>query len=210
MKFEPLKQEIYALDLGERKNVYECENGSTIYVYRPEEEVKGLTQDYEVELNFQIFLKKPEEEEFRPNHLRVLIDYHLKKESRKNESRKLLSAVERIYEGEDLETLLEEFESYDYEMQIDHLDVTLYLTQLFMVEQAITWGERASRDSKFDPPYLFFMGYLRMVFDEAKEIDKICWGAANQNLPWVGYTKKDNKNRDEYTEEKDRYWYLNG
>lgn len=93
-------------------------------------------------------------------------------------------------------------------MQIDPLDVTLYLTQLFMVEQQISWGERESRESRYEPPYLYFMGYIRMVFDEAKEIDKLCWGAANRNPPLVRYTKIDNKKRKEYLEDKDKLWYL--
>lgn len=208
MDFNSVEKAVMELGLGEDLDLYETEGGLNVFVKRPSDVVRGLRHEYEKELNFQIFLKKPGEDAFRPNHLRVLIDFHLKKESRKELFSDLLSSVEQIYEGSDPEVLLEKFESYNFPMQIDPLDVTFYLTQLFMVEQQITWGERAERESRYEPPYLFFMGYIRMVFDDAKEIDKLCWGAANRNPPLVGYTKLDNKEREEYTEEKDKLWYL--
>ncbi|MEM3402237.1 MAG: hypothetical protein QXH08_03305 [Candidatus Hadarchaeales archaeon] len=201
MKFETVEKKIRKLGVGEEMELYTSENCSRIYVRKPEKVPKRLVRKIPPELNFQIFLKIPEKEEFRPNHLRVLIDYHLKKKSRPELFRPLISSVEKIYAGEDPDILLKDFDTYNFPMQIDPLDITFYLTQLFMVEQKITWGEGSGQESNYDPPHLFFMGYLRMVFDDAQEIDKICWGAANRNPPQARYTKYDNKKGKEYKED---------
>ncbi len=208
MNFNSAEERIRELEVGGKINLYTAEDGSQIFVKKPENVPSQLRRKIPPALNFQIFLNPPRDEEFRPNHLRVLIDYHLKKKSEKNLYKELLSSVEAIYRGKDPENQLQKFNSYNFPMQIDPLDVTFYLTQLFMIEQEITWGKGTEYGSKYEPPRLFFLGYVRMVFDEAKEIDKICWGAANRNQPLVGYTKYNNKKRDEFSEEKDKLWYL--
>ena len=74
MQYKQLLEEIEKLQIGTRKELYE-EAEDKIIIFRPEKLGRSLkNKNYDIAKNFQIILKKPNESEFLPNHLRVLID----------------------------------------------------------------------------------------------------------------------------------------
>jgi hypothetical protein len=79
-----------------------------------------------------VLLGKPE---FRPTHVRLLFDLHLKRRSEPDKSEKLFYALEKVYEGEDPKKLAPELRNIDFRMQLDSAEVNLYYAQLLMIEQ---------------------------------------------------------------------------
>jgi len=162
--------------------MYKARDGSEIYVLRPEK--PGRTkQEYKI-FNLQIFLKKPGKKEFRPNHLRLLIDLYLKKISDPEKSEYIFSVIERIFNGEDPKNFINDVKNMRFKMQIDDVDINLYCAQLFMLEQDICYEK-----SKYDPHRLFLMGYIRYVRSGEEEIDKIARGIAVGYPPPPRFTK---------------------
>ena len=77
--------------------------------------------------------------EFRPTHVRLLFDLHLKRRSEPQKSEKLFYALEKVYEGEDPKKLALELENIDFKMQLDSPEVNLYYAQLLMIEQEFNY-----------------------------------------------------------------------
>jgi hypothetical protein len=73
--------------------------------------------------------------EFRPTHVRLLFDLHLKRRSDPDKSEKLFYALEKVYEGEDPEKLASDLKSIHFRMQLDSAETNLHYAQLLMVEQ---------------------------------------------------------------------------
>src|SRR3989338_3551973 len=73
-----------------------CREGSSeLYILRPSK-VSARYKSYDVKKNIQIWLKE-NEREFKPNHLRVMIDLHLRVRSRPDLKRNLLQVFDNIY-----------------------------------------------------------------------------------------------------------------
>jgi len=104
------------------------EERDKIIIFRPEKLGRSLkSKNYEISKNFQIILKKPSEEEFLPNHLRVLIEvnHRIKKGGRGSE--RFFEMIEEVYNGEDPLKFNEELKQLDLEGEFDSSIITLCL-----------------------------------------------------------------------------------
>lgn len=162
-------------------------------------------KDYDVKKNFQIWLKEGERE-FRPNHLRVMIDLNLRARSRPDLKEKLLIAFDNIFYGKDPEEELsscsldrEKFEHY-----LNDLVIIGILSQLFIIEQEYGYH----RESMFEPPTLFFQGWIREFIDNPKEIDNLCMSVCNRQPPLIKYTCKEDGKHKDYNPKFEPLWYL--
>ena len=99
------------LPFDKKKTVY-SEGETSVYVFRPSALSKRF-KDYDVKKNFQIFLKIGDRE-FRPNHLRVMIDLNLRVRSRPDLRKKLLLAFDNIFYDGDPETELRALEKQKF------------------------------------------------------------------------------------------------
>ena len=163
-----------------------------VFIFRPAVLPKRF-KSYDVNKNFQIWLKE-KEREFRPNHLRVMIDL----------KEKLLTAFDNIFYGEDpikeLKVLSEE--SFDY--FLNPLITIGVLHQLFIIEQEYCYN----KESKFDPPTLFYQGWIREFLDNPKEIDNLCMSVCAGQPPLAKYVNLENKKSKKVSKDLKPLWYL--
>ena len=132
--------------------------------------------------DFAVGLVIPGRPEFYPTHVRLLFDYYLKKLSEPQKAQKLFEAVERVYEGNAPEELVQDVGALTFPMQLDEAIVNLVYTQLLMIEQAFNFGPEGTKISKYDPPRGFLMSFIRWVASGEDEIDKIITNAV-RNWP---------------------------
>ena len=92
MDIEQARKLLTALTPDDKKIIYTSGDGVEVCAVRTDE----LTVN-----DFSICLKKPDEEEFNPTFIRLLIDLHLKKISNPDETDALSKVFESIYKGED-------------------------------------------------------------------------------------------------------------
>lgn len=172
MKYEELLKEIKQLPIGSRKEIY-SEDGDKVIIFRPEKLGRSLkNKDYEVAKNFQIILKKPNEKEFLPNHLRVLIEVNHRITKDKENSKKFFEMIEEIYAREDPLKFKEELSKLKVEGEFDPPIIALCLVQLFMAEQDINYTH-----GKVQPPRAYLMGWLRFIKTQEQNIDKVLWSS---------------------------------
>ncbi len=145
------------LEFDKNKVVYK-KGDLEIYLFRPSKLSKRF-ENYNFKKNFQIWLKE-KEREFRPNHMRVLIDLNLRIRSNSNMKEKLLLAFDNIFYGADPEKELKELDKEKFEHYLNDLIVIGILAQLFIIEQEYGYN----KESKFDPPTLFFQGWIRELY----------------------------------------------
>jgi len=176
--FKKVKETIEKLEIDNSKTIYKLDNGTELYVHRPKKLGKSLKKEYEIHKNFQIFMKKPHEEDFKPNHLRILINLHLKKISDPAKAEKIFSILEKVYHGEDPLAYRKELEALNFRMSLDSPLVDVCLAQLFMCEQEINYT-----DGKVKPPRAYLMGYMRLVKCGEVEIDKLLWNSIRHPPP---------------------------
>jgi hypothetical protein len=160
-------------------------------------------KDYDVKKNFQIWLKEGERE-FRPNHLRVMIDLNLRVRSRPDLKEKLLIAFDDIFYGKDPEKELISLDKEKFEHYLNDLVIIGILSQLFIIEQEYGYH----RESMFEPPTLFFQGWIREFIDNHKEIDNLCMSVCNGQPPLIKYTYKENGKHKDYNPKLKPLWYL--
>jgi hypothetical protein len=132
--------------------------------------------------DFAVGLVIPGRLEFYPTHVRLLFDYYLKRLSEPQKAQKLFEAVERVYEGDALEELVQDVGALAFPMQLDEAIVNLVYTQLLMIEQDFNFGPEGTKRSKYDPPRGFLMSFIRWVVAGEDEIDKIITNAV-RNWP---------------------------
>ena len=185
----------------DKKNVVFNE-GAEIFLLRPSKLSKKF-KDYDVKKNFQIWLKDGERE-FRPNHLRVMIDLNLRVRSRPELKNKLLLAFDSIFYGKDPEIELKELSKEKFAHFLNPLKVIGILVQLFIIEQEHGYH----KESKFDPPTLFFQGWIREFIDNPKEIDNLCMSVANRQPSEARYTNLENKKSKKHNPQLEALWYL--
>ena len=79
MKYKELLEIINNLKIGESKNIYRV-NNTDLWIHRPEKLGSSLKNKdkYDIKTNFQIFMRGEDGKAFKPNHLRMLLDLHLK------------------------------------------------------------------------------------------------------------------------------------
>lgn len=172
MQYKQLLQEIKQLPVGERKELY-SEEGDKVIIFRPEKLGRSLkNKNYDVKKNFQIILKKPDEKEFLPNHLRVLIEVNHRITKDKENSERFFELIEEIYNGEDPLKFKGELSKWKIEGEFDSPIIVLCLIQLFMSEQDINYTH-----GKVQPPRAYLMGWLRFIKTQEQNIDKVLWSS---------------------------------
>ena len=192
---------IKELPFDTNKVVYK-KNDLEICLFRPSKLSKRF-ESYDVKKNFQIWLKEGERT-FRPNHLRVMIDLNLRVRSRADLKKKLLLAFDNIFYGADPEKELKELSKENFEHFLNDLIVIGILSQLFIIEQEYGYH----RESKFDPPTLFFQGWVREFIDNPKEIDNLCMSVCNGQPPLAKYVKLENKKDKKHNPKLKSLWYV--
>lgn len=191
-------------DLPFDKELTICtEKGIELYVNRPSK-VSKRYKNYDIKKNFQIWLRNGEAP-FRPNHLRVMIDLNLRVRSRPDLKRKLAAAFDNIFYGGDPDTEIKELEQEKFEHFLNPIRIIANLSQLFVIEQAYNYY----KESNFNPPTLFYQGWLRQAVDNEKEIDNLCMSIGKGlQPPAAKYTAKENRKNKNFTEALKPLWYL--
>ena len=134
-----------------------------------------------------------------------MIDLNLRVRSRPELKEKLLFAFDNIFYGKDPENELVELEKESFEHYLNNLVVIGILTQLFIIEQEYGYH----RESKFDPPTLFFQGWIRTFIDSPKEIDNLCMSVCNGQPPRASYVNQENKKSKKWIiKEPTPLWYF--
>ncbi len=195
--FEIVKE----LEFDKKKVICE-DHGFEVYLLRPSRLSKRF-KDYDVEKNFQIWLRESERE-FRPNHLRVMIDLNLRARSRPDLKESLLTAFDNIFYQKDPDKEVKIIENEEFKHFLNPIKIIAYLSQLFIIEQEYCYH----RESNFDPPTLFYQGWVRQFIDNLKEIDNLCMSVCNGQPPMIKYTYMENKKHKKYDPNHDFLWYL--
>mgnify|MGYP001564792545 CR=1 FL=1 len=190
------------LSFDMNKIVYK-EGDTEVYILRPSK-LSDRFKDYDINKNFQIWLRD-DKREFRPNHLRVMIDLNLRIRSRSDLKKQLLLAFDNIFYGEDPEKELKELSKENFEHFLNPLIIIGYCAQLFIIEQEYCYH----KESKYKPPALFFQGWVRQFIDSPKEIDNMCMSVCSGNTPLIKYTFKEDKKHKKYIQKLNPLWYLN-
>lgn len=175
------------------------ENGIEIYVIRPDK----IFKTYDINKNFQIFIKEGGRE-FRPNHLRVMIDLHLRVISRPDLKDKLLLAFDRIYNKENLSKAIEDIQKEKFAHSLNSLRTIAVLHQLFLIEQELNYN----KPSNYDPVTLFYQGWVRQSIDGSREIDNLVMSICRFQPPAARYTSKENKKNTKFVTNLKPLWYL--
>jgi len=178
------------------------EEDTEVQIFRPSKLSKRF-KSYDVKKNFQIWLKEGVRE-FRPNHLRVMIDLNLRIRSRGDLKEKLLASFDNIFYGKDPLKELEGLKDERFEHYLNSLPITGVLSQLFIVEQEYCYH----RESNFDPPTLFYQGWVREFIDNPKEIDNLCMSVCNGQPPLAKYVALENKKNRNFVKNLKPLWYL--
>lgn len=173
-----------------------------VMLLRPSELSKRF-KDYNVKKNFQIWLREGKRE-FRPNHMRVFIDLNLRIRSRPELKKSLLLAFDNIFYGKDPEKELVSLQKENFEHYLNDLVAIGILAQLFIIEQEYCYH----KESNFEPPTLFFQGWVREFIDNPKEIDNLCMSVCNGQPPMAKYTTFENKKSKKYSTNLVQLWYL--
>jgi len=200
-----IKLEMFKIvrDLGFDKKVSVFKKGNTeIQLYRPSV-LSERFKDYDVKKNFQIWLKEGNRE-FRPNHLRVMIDLNLRIRNREDLKKELLLAFDNIFYGKDPEKELSKLSKEKFEHYLNDLIIIGVLTQLFIIEQEYCYH----RESMFEPPTLFFQGWIREFIDNPKEIDNLCMSVCSGQPPTIKYTYRENGKHKKFEKNLKSLWYL--
>ncbi len=192
------------LEFDREKKVCTTE-GTELYVIRPSKIPKRLKNTYDLKRNFQIWLREGERE-FKPNHLRVMIDLNLRTRSRPDLKKKMLGAFDRIFYGDSPDSTVRELGREKFEHFLNPLGLIANLSQLFIIEQEFNYN----RESNFDPKTLFYQGWVREFIDSPKEIDNLCMSVCNGQPPKAQYVNKENKKHKRYEKGLPPLWYLEG
>ena len=201
MKLNSLIEIAKVLPVGSEKTIYK-ENDIDFILRRPEKQGRTLKREYNVERNLQIWIREGNHE-FMPNHLRILLDLEFKLRFYPEYKKHLMTAFDRLYYGEDPDSIAEDFKHLKFRKELRDLKYDLYLAQLFFAEQEVGYHFKA----KVNPKYLYLQGWIRCVLSREMEIDKVLW-SATRNPPPAKFTKKDNRNHKKYDPDAKPLWWV--
>lgn len=173
-----------------------------VYLFRPSKLSKRF-KNYDLKKNFQIWLKN-NRRAFRPNHLRVFIDLNLRVRSRPELKEDLLLAFDKIFYGCDPNEALEKLADEKFDHFLNPIRITGCLSQLFIIEQEYGYH----KESRYNPPTLFYQGWVREVIDNPKEIDNLCMSICRFQPPLTRYTNKENKKSKHFCKSLEHLWYI--
>lgn len=203
MTYNEMKEIVLELPFDTMTEAYN--NGEqAILIYRPST-LSERFKNYDVNTNFQIFLRIGDDRPFRPNHLRLLIDLKLRAREIPQAKKELLIAFDKIFYGEEPLKAIKPLTHICFTQYINSIDVTAILAQLFIIEQDIGYGGK----STFDPPSLYIHGWIRTFIESEQEIDQIVYRICRNTPPAVKYTCQDNKNHLKYNPDPELLWYVN-
>ncbi len=203
MTYNDMRQIVLNLPFDTMSEVYN--NGAqAILIYRPST-LSERFKNYDVNTNFQIFLKLGNDTAFRPNHLRLLIDLKLRVREIPQTREHLLIAFDKIFYGEEPLTAINPLIHIPFTQYINPIDITAILAQLFIIEQDIGYGGK----STFDPPSLYIHGWIRTFIESKQEIDQIVYRICRNTPPAIKYTCQDNRNHAKYNPNAELLWYTN-
>lgn len=143
---------------------------------------------------------------FRPNHLRLLLDLNLRIRSRPDLKHDLLMGFDEIFYGEDPQKALDRLAGENFQHFLNSILLIGHLAQAFFVEQEYSYN----KESKYDPPSLFLLGWIRQFIDSHKEIDNLAMSVANRQPPISKYVDLENKKSKKYAGKLKPLWYLEG
>lgn len=178
------------------------DKGVCISILRPSQ-LSNRFKNYDKEKNFQIFIND-KERLFRPNHLRIMIDLNLRIRSRPELKNELLLVFDNIFYGEDPDEAIKPIINESFEHYLNSIRIIAHLSQLFLIEQDYGYH----KESKFDPPTLFYQGWVREFIDSPKEIDNLCMSVCSFRPPTSKYVKKENKKDKAYEPNLKKLWYI--
>lgn len=176
--------------------------GIEVFILRPSTPPKRFT-GYDINKNFQIWFREGKRE-FKPNHLRVMIDLYLRSRSRKDLKKELLFAFDSIFYGGDPLVAIKPLKKEKFEHFLNPLIISATFAQLFIAEQEYGYP----RKSNYDPSSLFFQGWIRQVIADNKEIDNLIMSIAKGNPPRPIYTNFENKKHKSYNPKLPPLWYF--
>ena len=113
-------------------------------------------------------------------------------------------AFDNIFYGKDPELELKKFENEKFEHFLSDLTVIGVLAQLFIIEQEYGYH----KESNFEPPTLFFQGWIREFIDNPKEIDSLCMSVCRFQPPMAKYVALENKKNNKHVKNLKELWYL--
>lgn len=207
MVYDKLYKKLENLKLDKKLLIYDNDEYE-IYVLRPSKLDKEYkAKNYDVNKNLQIWLKKHDTGyEFMPTHLRVLINLKLMVMNQPELVDDLSIAFDKIFYKEDPINVTKNINIT--KRYIDDLDITAVLTQLFLIEQEVSFAG----ESKYDPKSLWFQGWIRTFLNEPKEIEKVVKSifgfGGTYGAPKEAYTKQDNKKKPKsYNPNAQPLWY---
>ena len=189
------------LPFDTKKVIYK-EGDTEVYILRPSKLSKRF-KNYDLKKNFQIWLKQGERE-FKPNHLRIMIDLNLRTRSRPELKKELLLAFDDIFYGSDPEKELEKLSKDKFEHFLNPLIMIGYMAQLFIIEQEYGYN----KESRFEPLTLFLQGWIREFIDSPKEIDNLCMSVCNRQPPKAKYVNLENKKDKKHISNLKPLWYI--
>jgi hypothetical protein len=168
------------LQPGQRLEIYRGADGTIVSATRTD---RICLHD------FAVGLKILGRDEFYPTHIRLLFDLYLKRLSNEKDSRQLFYYLEKVYDGDDPESLAPEVLKLNFPMKLDAPDINLYYAQLLMIEQDFNYGPQGCKQSKLSPPREFLMRFIRWVAS-GEEIDRIIFLAVRKFPPPQKYAKR--------------------
>jgi len=202
MTYDQQFQVVVDLPLDTEQTVYN-DGELEIYLFRPSQ-LKKKYEGYDPYKNFQVWLRGEGVKPFKPNHLRVMIDLHLRLLSRPDLKQQLAQAMDDIFFGADPEDAIAALKHEHFEHYLNSLDVTAQLAQLFLIEQAYGYN----KESNYDPGTLFFQGQVRQVIDGKRDIDNVLVSIARGQAPPVAYTYQDDKKHKKRIAQPEPLWWL--
>jgi len=174
MEMSQLTKDLLTLKQGEHRIIYTNDKDIKVTVTHT-----GKLSSHD----FGVGLIYPKEQEFRPTHIRLLIDLHIKKISDEAGAHKLFLTLEKINNGEDPLKIKGEVKEIKFPMQLDDPETNLYYTQLLMIEQDINYAPGTGKQSKLNPPHEYLMRFIRWVASGDATIDRIIFAAAGRRYP---------------------------
>ncbi len=174
-----------------------------LYIFRPSKISKRF-KNYDINKNFQIWLKEEGKEPFRPNHLRVMLDLNLRARSRPDLKREMLLVFDKIFYHNYPESEIKKLSKEHFEHSLNPLEIIANLSQLFIIEQEYCYY----KESNYIPPTLFYQGWVRAFIDGYKEVDIMSLSLGNRQPPPKDYTNKENKKGKDFEENLEPLWYL--
>lgn len=198
-----MRLKIKKLPFNKKMTVF-SDKEAKIFLFRPSKLTKRFSK-YNIKKNFQIWIKeKVTGREFRPNHLRVLLDLNLRVRCRPKLKNQLCKAFDEIFYHKDPLSQIKELKKEKFKFYLNSISIIAVLSQLFIIEQEYNY----IGGSKYNPPTLFYQGWVRQFLDSPKEIDNLVMSVCKFQPPTDKYTCLENSKHKKFCKNRKSLWYL--